>query len=69
MLLNEMIASNGDSYKKSTTKFDVMMMTSKSKDEEIYKFLRKKRKIVNRYPNVKALSRKDQFQDMMKLAS
>lgn len=41
-------------------------VTHTAKDEDIYEILGKKNKIINRYPNVKHLSRKDNFELMMK---
>lgn len=47
-----------------------MYLGHTTKDEEIYQILTKKKKtIINRYPNVKPLARKDTFQQMMAVAS
>lgn len=54
-------------YKLGKEKIDILYANSKMKDDEIYKFLQKKKKAINRYPNVIALGQKDQFQDMMNI--
>ena len=46
-------------YKKDDKNFDVFLTNSKITDEEIYDFLRQEPKIINRYPNVIDLARKD----------
>ena len=45
-----------------------MWLGHTTKDEEIYDILKSKKTIINRYPNVKPLSRKDTFQEMMAIA-
>jgi hypothetical protein len=50
------------------TDCDIMYLVHTTKDDEIYNILQKKKAIINRYPNVKSLARKDTFQEMMAIA-
>jgi hypothetical protein len=43
-------------------------VSSVAEKEEIYEILSKKKHLVNRYPNVRELGRKDIFQNMMTIA-
>ena len=50
----------------SKEKFDMAYIWHSTPDEEIYNYLcNMKGKIINRYPGVKAIARKDNFETMM----
>jgi len=70
MLLDAIIAESSGKYKETmnNTQFDFKWCAPTAENDELYKLLSKDT-IINRYPNIKEMSRKDTFEAMMSLAS
>ena len=69
-LFEQIIFENPGWKLTSSLNSDIIYLGHNTKDDDIYNILTKyKNTIINRYPNVKPLARKDTFQEMMAIAN
>ena len=67
LLLEEIIRRSGGRFKATNGQSDFVWLGPSAKPDELYDLLKAKNKIINRYPNVKELCRKDTFSEMMQI--